>query len=63
MQLPASGVVKGETVAVEMVIFNYGDEEVTANVTLTNPGNFLFADFANEIEQGCKKEWLLQYHL
>ncbi|KAK4294086.1 hypothetical protein Pmani_033266 [Petrolisthes manimaculis] len=52
MQLPASGVVKGETVAVEMVIFNYGDEEVTANVTLSNPGNFLFADFANQIEQG-----------
>lgn len=52
MQLPVSGVVRGEVVAVEMVIFNYGDEDVTANVTLANPGNFLFADFVNEIDQG-----------
>lgn len=55
MHLPAAGVVRGEAVAVEMVVFNYGDQQVTAQVTLTNPnGDFLFADFANEIDQGCE---------
>lgn len=55
MHLPAAGVVRGEAVAVEMVVFNYGDQQVTAQVTLDNPnGDFLFADFANEIDQGCK---------
>ncbi|XP_050711944.1 thioester-containing protein 1 allele R1-like isoform X4 [Eriocheir sinensis] len=53
MHLPAAGVVRGEAVAVEMVVFNYGDQQVTAQVTLANPnGDFLFADFANEIDQG-----------
>lgn len=53
MNLPASGVVRGEAVAVEMVVFNYGDQQVTAQVTLDNPNkDFLFADFANEIDQG-----------
>ncbi|KAK8376817.1 hypothetical protein O3P69_010030 [Scylla paramamosain] len=53
MNLPAAGVVRGEAVAVEMVIFNYGDQQVTAQVTLENPNeDFLFADFANEIDQG-----------
>ncbi|XP_071544261.1 CD109 antigen-like isoform X6 [Panulirus ornatus] len=52
LHLPEAGVVRGEAVAVEMVIFNYGDEAVTADVTLENGGDFLFADFANEIDQG-----------
>ncbi|MPC08389.1 CD109 antigen [Portunus trituberculatus] len=53
MNLPAAGVVRGEAVAVEMVIFNYGDQQATAQVTLENPNeDFLFADFANEIDQG-----------
>lgn len=55
MNLPASGVVRGEAVAVEMVVFNYGDQQVTAQVTLANPDrDFLFADFVNEIDQGCE---------
>lgn len=55
MHLPAAGVVRGEAVAVEMVVFNYGDQQVTAQVVLVNPNeDFLFADFANEIDQGCE---------
>lgn len=55
MNLPAAGVVRGEAVAVEMVIFNYGNQQATAQVTLENPNeDFLFADFANEIDQGCE---------
>ena len=55
VNLPAAGVVRGEAVAVEMVVFNYGDQQVTAQVVLDNSeGNFLFADFANEIDQGCE---------
>ncbi|XP_053627278.1 thioester-containing protein 1 allele R1 isoform X4 [Cherax quadricarinatus] len=53
VHLPEAGVVRGEAVAVEMVVFNYGDEDLTADVTLDNAsGDFLFADFANEIDQG-----------
>lgn len=54
LHLPEAGVVRGEAVAVEMVVFNYGDTDVTADVKLDNPGDFLFADFANEIDQGCE---------
>ncbi|KAG0723946.1 CD109 antigen [Chionoecetes opilio] len=51
--LPAAGVVRGEAVAVEMVVFNYGDQQVSAQITLDNSNSdFLFADFANEIDQG-----------
>lgn len=46
--------VRGEAVAVEMVVFNYGESDVIADVMLDNPGDFLFADFANEIDQGCE---------
>lgn len=53
VHLPEAGVVRGEAVAVEMVVFNYGDEDLTADVTLDNAkGDFIFADFANEIDQG-----------
>ncbi|KAF2347892.1 Alpha-2-macroglobulin N-terminal [Trinorchestia longiramus] len=45
-------VIRGEAVAVEMVVFNYGPSNVTATVTLHNDeGAFLFPDFSNEIEQ------------
>lgn len=52
LHLPEAGVVRGEAVAVEMVVFNYGESDVIADVMLDNPGDFLFADFANEIDQG-----------
>lgn len=52
INLPATGVKRKEAVAVEMIVFNYGDSDVTADVTLENNGDFLFADFANEIDQG-----------
>nr|AEC50086.1 TEP isoform 2 [Pacifastacus leniusculus] len=53
VHLPEAGVVRGEAVAVEMVVFNYGDEDLTADVALDNAkGDFIFADFANEIDQG-----------
>ncbi|KAB7494034.1 Antigen, partial [Armadillidium nasatum] len=53
VHLPSS-VIRGEAAAVEIVVFNYGKTNVTANVTLFNPGpgDFLFPDFANEIDQG-----------
>ncbi|KAK7069614.1 hypothetical protein SK128_027475, partial [Halocaridina rubra] len=52
INLPATGVKRGEAVAVEMIVFNYGDSDVIADVTLQNSGDFLFAEFTNEIDQG-----------
>ncbi|XP_076058869.1 CD109 antigen-like [Oratosquilla oratoria] len=50
LNLPYS-VVRGEAVAVELVVFNYGKSDVQASVVIENSGDFLFADFANEIDQ------------
>ncbi|XP_064090445.1 CD109 antigen-like isoform X2 [Macrobrachium nipponense] len=51
LHLPENGVQRGEAVAVEMIIFNYEESDIIAGVTLDNTGDFLFADFANEIEE------------
>ncbi|XP_068218547.1 LOW QUALITY PROTEIN: CD109 antigen-like [Palaemon carinicauda] len=52
LHLPETGVKRGEAVAVEMIIFNYEDSNITAEVALENKEElFLFADFANEISE------------
>ena len=54
MELPYS-VKQGETVAIEMIVYNYLEKEISAEVTLENPGGKSFAFGSknpNEIEQG-----------
>ena len=53
MELPYS-VKQGETVAIEMIVYNYLEKEISAEVTLENPGGKSFAFGSknpNEIEQ------------
>ena len=53
VELPYS-VKQGETVAIEMIVYNYLEKEISAEVTLENPGGKSFAFGSknpNEIEQ------------
>ncbi|XP_050529257.1 CD109 antigen-like isoform X2 [Daktulosphaira vitifoliae] len=49
VDLPYS-VRRGEVVAIPVVVFNYLNKDVTADVTLENIGQFEFADYSNEIK-------------
>lgn len=47
---------RGEIVAIPIVIFNYMNEDVTADVTLDNElQEFEFADISNEVEETPSK--------
>lgn len=48
LDLPYS-VIRGEIVAIPVVVFNYMDREVAADVTLENSGQFDFADYSNDV--------------
>ena len=48
MDLPYS-VIRGEIVAIQIVVFNYMNKAVTAEVLLTNEGQFDFAEVSNEV--------------
>lgn len=48
LNLPYS-VIRGEVVAIQAVIFNYMNKEVTAELTFENIGDFQFVD-SNEVE-------------
>ena len=62
MRLPPS-VKRGEAVAVELVVFNNGVQNTSVTVTIHNDnGDFLFPDFSNEIDQGCKKHLNNGFH-
>lgn len=48
LDLPYS-VKRGEIVAIPVVVFNYMDRDVVADVTLENAGQFDFADYSNDV--------------
>ena len=57
VELPYS-VKQGETVAIEMIVYNYLEKEISAEVTLENPGGKSFAFGSknpNEIEEDSTK--------
>uniref|UniRef100_A0A8D8UYD5 TEP1-F n=1 Tax=Cacopsylla melanoneura TaxID=428564 RepID=A0A8D8UYD5_9HEMI len=49
LDLPYS-VMRGEIVAIPVVVFNYLNRDTEADVTLENVGQFDFADFSNEVD-------------
>lgn len=53
LDLPYS-VIRGEAVLIPIVVFNYLNKDVTAEVTLTNDGEFEFADITNEVNDELK---------
>lgn len=48
VDLPYS-VIRGEIVAVQVSVFNYMNKDLTAEVLLTNEGQFDFAEVSNEV--------------
>ncbi|XP_017876968.1 CD109 antigen-like isoform X2 [Ceratina calcarata] len=55
MDLPYS-VIRGEIVAIQIVVFNYMNKNVMAEVLLTNEGKFDFAEMSNEVHDAPKLE-------
>ncbi|KAK9304587.1 hypothetical protein QLX08_004027 [Tetragonisca angustula] len=55
MDLPYS-VIRGEIVAIQIVVFNYMNKNVMAEVLLTNEGQFDFAEMSNEVQDVPKLE-------
>lgn len=49
MEFPYS-VIRGEIVAVQIVVFNYMNKNVVAEVLLANEGQFDFAEMSNEVQ-------------
>lgn len=48
MDLPYS-VIRGEIVGIQIVVFNYMNKDLTAEVLLNNEGQFDFAEVSNEV--------------
>ncbi|XP_050479205.1 thioester-containing protein 1 allele R1-like isoform X2 [Bombus huntii] len=55
MEFPYS-VIRGEIVAIQIVVFNYMNKNVVAEVLLTNEGQFDFAEMSNEVQDVPKLE-------
>ncbi|KAK2582524.1 hypothetical protein KPH14_004819 [Odynerus spinipes] len=55
MDLPYS-VIRGEIVAIQIVVFNYMNKNVVADVLLENVGQFEFAEISNEVHDTPKLE-------
>ncbi|XP_014601165.1 PREDICTED: CD109 antigen-like isoform X2 [Polistes canadensis] len=55
MDLPYS-VIRGEIVAIQIVVFNYFNKNVVADVLLENAGQFEFAEISNEVHDTPKLE-------
>ncbi|XP_011863302.1 PREDICTED: CD109 antigen-like isoform X2 [Vollenhovia emeryi] len=55
VDLPYS-VIRGEIVGIQIVVFNYMNKDVTAEVLLTNEGQFEFAEVSNEVHDVPKLE-------
>lgn len=55
--------IRGETVAIPVVVFNYMNKDVDAEVTLENSDQFDFADYSNDVNDipRRKHEVLLKY--
>jgi CD109 antigen len=55
VDLPYS-VIRGEIVGIQIVVFNYMNKDVTAEILLTNEGQFDFAEISNEVHDVPKLE-------
>ncbi|XP_018316792.1 CD109 antigen isoform X2 [Mycetomoellerius zeteki] len=55
VDLPYS-VIRGEIVGIQIVVFNYMNKDLTAEVLLTNEGHFDFAEVSNEVHDVPKLE-------
>nr|XP_014289274.1 CD109 antigen-like isoform X3 [Halyomorpha halys] len=55
LDLPYS-VIRGETVSIPVVVFNYMDKTIQAEVTFENSGEFEFADYSNDVNDQPKLE-------
>ncbi|XP_046828737.1 CD109 antigen-like isoform X3 [Vespa crabro] len=55
MDLPYS-VIRGEIVAIQIVVFNYMNKNVVSDVLLENTGQFEFAEISNEVHDTPKLE-------
>ncbi|KYN03797.1 hypothetical protein ALC62_05309 [Cyphomyrmex costatus] len=55
VDLPYS-VIRGEIVGIQIVVFNYMNKDLTAEVLLTNDGQFDFAEVSNEVHDAPKLE-------
>uniref|UniRef100_A0A0A9WLH1 TEP1-F n=1 Tax=Lygus hesperus TaxID=30085 RepID=A0A0A9WLH1_LYGHE len=55
LDLPYS-VMRGESLSIPVVVFNYMSKPVQAEVTLENSGQFEFADFSNDVNDQPKLE-------
>ncbi|XP_011686942.1 PREDICTED: CD109 antigen-like isoform X7 [Wasmannia auropunctata] len=55
VDLPYS-VIRGEIVGIQIVVFNYMNKDLTAEVLLTNEGQFDFAEVSNEVHDMPKLE-------
>lgn len=62
LDLPYS-VIRGEVVSIPVVVFNYFDEDVTAEVTLKNEGEFEFPDLSNDVNDSPSKSIPRNYEL
>lgn len=54
MNLPYS-VIRGEIVAVSIVVFNYLNKDLTVEVVLDNEGQFEFAEMSNDVHEAPSK--------
>ena len=54
MNLPYS-VIRGEIVAIPIVVFNYMNKDLTVEVVLENNGEFEFAEVSNEVHETRSK--------
>jgi CD109 antigen len=59
LNLPYS-VIRGEVVAIQAVVFNYMNKEITAELTFENIGDFQFIDNGLEDNEISSKK-LIQY--
>nr|XP_018897644.1 PREDICTED: CD109 antigen-like isoform X2 [Bemisia tabaci] len=55
LDLPYS-VIRGEVLAIPVVVFNYLNKDLSVDVTLENVGQFEFADHSNEVDEPQKVE-------
>jgi len=55
-------VIRGEVVAIQAVIFNYMNKEVTAELTFENIGDFQFVD-SNEVEDNEISRNIIYYYI
>lgn len=49
LDLPYS-VIRGETIIIPVMVFNYLSSDASVDVTMENVGEFEFADYTNDIE-------------